>query len=99
MYDFVQTLSGLFAFYKPDKNLIIELKVARQTIMEQQKELDALRPLKNVFAREQKRGGFTYGENIDNIAVDLLCNGETSMGISRFLILSPTSFRFFCSAL
>jgi hypothetical protein len=66
------------------KNLIIELKVARQTIMEQQKELDALRPLKNVFPREQKRGGFTYGENIDNIAVDLLCNGETSMGISRF---------------
>ena len=40
------------------QNLIIELKRANLIIVNQNKELDLLRPIQNIFQCENKRGGF-----------------------------------------
>jgi hypothetical protein len=66
------------------KNLIIELKKANLIIVNQKKELDSLRSIRNIFQCEPKRGAFTYGKKVDNIAVGLLCQAESSRSISRF---------------
>ena len=73
------------------KNIICELKKARQTVIDQQlkidslkQELSSLRPLGAMFKCEKKRGAFTYGQNVDKIAVGLLCEGESSRSINRF---------------
>ena len=73
-------------------NLIIELKKARQTISIQQKELDSLQSIRNIFCCEKKRGTFTYNSTVDNLAVSLLCQGETSNSIARFF--ETISFEF-----
>jgi hypothetical protein len=73
------------SFYnKNRKELILELAKANQIILNQQAELNDLRPLGNIFGHEQKRGAFSYGKRVDNVAVSLLCQGETSYSISRF---------------
>ena len=69
---------------KNRKELIIELNKVNQIILNQQAELNDLRPLRNIFEREQKRGAFSYGKHVDNVAVSLLCQGETGHSISRF---------------
>ena len=69
---------------KNSKELIIEFNKVNQIIVNQQAEPNDLRPLRNIFELEQKRGAFSYGKHVDNVAVSLLCQGETGHSISRF---------------
>ena len=66
------------------KSLIEQLKQAQQTIIDQEKELEMLKPIGNFFVCEQKRGAFTYGPKVDRLIVSLLCQGDNSQAILRF---------------
>ena len=82
-------------FKKSKRELVWELKIAKQKILDQDEELNALRPLSNFLNCIKKRGAFTYGPKIDRITVGLLCEGETGRGIERFFNALTNEFPVF----
>ena len=79
-------------FKNSKKELVRQLRLAKNQNSVQETELNFLRPIGNFFKCEQKRGGFSYMPAVDRIAVSLLSEGELSRGIVRFFEALASEF-------
>ena len=79
-------------FKNSKKELVRQLRLAKNQNSVQETELNFLRPIGNFFKCEQKRGGFSYMPAVDRIAVSLLSEGESSRGIVRFFEALASEF-------